>query len=315
MNYDKTIYREALTSTGAHYGWIYLGSAGGALSLGGGPGVATALNFDRTVWASGGDDVNTFPTQVWTQHGSESNALRITGSLSKHYVGRFYALNKDGTISFNDDLVLASPGTWQSFPLGLPSGVTPIEITSAGRGMIYVLDSTAHLWTAKTNALPVPIYGQEQTNWCWAASTQMIAAYNGIKIKQCDLANAHTGRTDCCTSWFAAGNTRMCNVEGSFMLTDLGLTDFETTGSALDFESLYVNIQKNMPEGFSWHWNSGGGHLMVTVGAKHINNVQWVTVNNPEPVGVGDQYDQLYTDWVSGPTYTHSSDHAYVYWP
>src|SRR5437763_14227381 len=50
-----------------------------------------------------------------------------------------------------------------------------------------------------TISLNVPHVYQQQNEWCWAACTQMIAAFLGnANVKQCDLANFLQDRTDCC---------------------------------------------------------------------------------------------------------------------
>ena len=41
-----------------------------------------------------------------------------------------------------------------------------------------------------TPMLPVPFFAQEQTQWCWAACSQMVAAFmKKPPVKQCELAN------------------------------------------------------------------------------------------------------------------------------
>src|SRR3546814_15936252 len=49
-------------------------------------------------------------------------------------------------------------------------------------------------------AVTVPIRAQETGNWCWIANAQMVHAYFGHSITQCELANSRLGRTDCCTT-------------------------------------------------------------------------------------------------------------------
>src|SRR3546814_994727 len=66
-------------------------------------------------------------------------------------------------------------------------------------------------------AVTVPIHPQETGNWCWIANVQMVHAYFGHSITQCELANSRLGRTDCCTP---AGDapcpkTDNCNTPGN----------------------------------------------------------------------------------------------------
>src|SRR5262245_49470320 len=56
--------------------------------------------------------------------------------------------------------------------------------------------------------LDVPYVQQEQNEWCWAACTQMVAAFLGqADVKQCELANFLHQQTDCCQN----PNSDRCN--------------------------------------------------------------------------------------------------------
>src|SRR5580692_616675 len=47
--------------------------------------------------------------------------------------------------------------------------------------------------------LPVPLVPQLQSDWCWAASGQMIFNYLGAtRVTQCEEVNSALSRTDCC---------------------------------------------------------------------------------------------------------------------
>jgi hypothetical protein len=148
------------------------------------------------------------------------------------------------------------------------------------------------------DTLPVEIDGQQQSNWCWAATTQMIAAYSGVGLAQCTLANQALSRSDCCS------NGGACNQTGWWMLTNNGFTETDQN-SALTFAQLTTEFTATRPVAFAWHWNSGGGHAMVATGNwTSTNGQQWVAVNDPEPQGFGTHRDMLYKDWVSGSNYT-----------
>ena len=53
---------------------------------------------------------------------------------------------------------------------------------------------------------------QQQTNWCWAATSTSTAVYYNATTTwtQCTVANGETGRTDCC----GTGGSGACNVYG-----------------------------------------------------------------------------------------------------
>jgi hypothetical protein len=321
MNYDKTLYRMGTTSTGNFYGWYYLGVAGAADTLGGGPGVVTALNFNKYVYTSQGDDVNTFPAQSWqyNYHLYTPAAVRVAGTIGSYQLSRFFALNNDQSLWYTDgqiegDLLWSQ---WNSYPLGLPPGVVPVEISSGGTNTLFVLDNKGLLWMASTQGLDVPIIGQQESMWCWAASSEMVALFvGGVSLDQCQLANINTGNSQCCVDTLMAMESQYCNQGGWWYdpLNNNGFTYATTSsGTALPFSTLqYETNTAHRPVLYSYQWSSGGAHAMVLVGAFTAalggKSHQWVTVNNPEPVGQGSRYDQLYSDWVSGPGYSHIVD-------
>ena len=152
---------------------------------------------------------------------------------------------------------------------------------------------------------------QQEYNWCWAATAQMAAAYSGVTISQCDEANAATGRSDCCTNPTSASDPNLCNVAGWWgQLVDYGFTyDSTDWGTALSFTQLQNELNANRPVPYAWGWTGGGGHAMVAV-KTWIDSVgdQWVSINNPDPVNVGEQDDMAYSYWVSSPDHVHWQD-------
>ena len=57
----------------------------------------------------------------------------------------------------------------------------------------------------QANILNVPQYYQEQTNWCWAGSSQMVIAYYGTSVAQCTIADwariqNSWGSDNCCSN-------------------------------------------------------------------------------------------------------------------
>jgi hypothetical protein len=159
--------------------------------------------------------------------------------------------------------------------------------------------------TANAGSLAVSLLPQQQSNWCWAASGQMIMNYLGAtQESQCDEANRRFGRTDCCVN----PSSTSCNIGGWPEFDKYGFT-FSTYGAALPWSSLVSEINANRPVAFSWHWTGGGGHMMVARGYLVSNNVDYVDVNNPWAPNVGDQYYTTYSDYVSGSDHTHWTDY------
>src|SRR5689334_8054040 len=89
-------------------------------------------------------------------------------------------------------------------------------------------------------SLNMPTVGQQQPNWCFAASTQMVAGYLGSTLVQCEEANHNLGRTDCCQS------PSSCNV-GGHTSAELDYWGFPhtTIDAALNYADLRAQIDAN----------------------------------------------------------------------
>jgi len=213
-------------------------------------------------------------------------------------------------------------------------GKTDIAIWRPSTGQWWVIQSTTWTYTLTTwgtggasqggltsdiplpyipqvrNILPMQFWSQQQSNWCWAASEQMVAAYSALTLTQCQNANFHSGRTDCCT------NPGACNFGGCFTMTNHGFTETvlsqlncggltPTGNSALTFNQITAEFNAGRPVAFAWSWTGGGGHELVALGSWNTSDgQQWVTVYDPG----GNQIDMTYADWVSGPGYLHQRD-------
>ena len=142
--------------------------------------------------------------------------------------------------------------------------------------------------------------------WCWAASGQMCMQFFGVTVEQCDEANKRFGRTDCC-------NNPVPNdcINGGWPEFDkYGFTFSTTSDAPLTWAQVQDQIYcKGKPFAFSWHWTGGGGHMMVAHGYVTIDGVNYVSVDNPLPVGQGDEYTRTYDDYVSGTDHTHWNDY------
>lgn len=160
-----------------------------------------------------------------------------------------------------------------------------------------------------TNPLPVNMFPQQVNNWCWAASGQMIMSYLGGYMSQCEQANERFNRNDCCNT----PTPGACDVGGWPEFDKYGFS-FDT-GGALSWTDLKAQIDTRLtPFAFSWHWDGGGGHMMVVTGYKVINGQNWVTINDPWAPNEGDQRTILYSDYVDGSGYYHWTDYYNVAW-
>ena len=158
---------------------------------------------------------------------------------------------------------------------------------------------------------PVALEGQHTSMWCWAASGQMTMNFLGASpaVQQCDEANKRFGRTDCCNSPTPGD----CVVGGWPEYSKYGFSADRTADTALTFAQVKDQLYcKKKPVAFTWHWDGGGGHMMVLTGYAVIGGTEYVTINNPWPwstTGGGVQSVLLYSDYVSDPgDHTHWDD-------
>jgi hypothetical protein len=164
--------------------------------------------------------------------------------------------------------------------------------------------------------LPVPLLAQQESNWCWAASGQMImnVLHPGSAVAQCDEANKEFGQASCCQN----PGSNACNSGGWPQFDKYGFT-FNTTadGTALAWIQVQGEIYcSGKPFAFSWHWPGGGGHMMVVIGYSTVQGVNYVSVNDPWPPGVGDQWVNTYDYFVALPgDHTHWRDYYNVAYP
>jgi len=158
---------------------------------------------------------------------------------------------------------------------------------------------------ANIGSVPVTLNGQQTNMWCWAASGQMTMNFlhSASNVQQCDEANKRFGRSDCCNSPVP----NAC-VNGGWPEYDKYSFSADTTSNApLTFAQIQSQIYcARKPFAFSWHWNGGGGHMMVATGYVTINGTNYVSVNNPWPPTAGVQEVDTYDEYVGGSGYDHS---------
>jgi Papain-like cysteine protease AvrRpt2 len=157
------------------------------------------------------------------------------------------------------------------------------------------------------SGLNVTLDGQQTDSWCWAASGQMVMQFLGTSVTQCDEANKRFNYTDCCNS-----PTPTACIQGGWPEFDkYGFTFKRTTDAALSWDQVKDQIYcQHKPFAFSWHWNGGGGHMMVLTGYLHFpfGQSELVFINDPWPPNAGDKTIMTYQNYVSGPGHTHWDD-------
>jgi hypothetical protein len=194
-----------------------------------------------------------------------------------------------------------------------PQNLQPMLVNVPSAGALYAacwVSAGATVNTVNWNTDPltgtslnVPLFAQLESNWCWAASGEMIFSFFNTNVSQCSQANQAFSRTDCCQN----PSSSACNQGSSPNFSFFGF-NATSTGTALTFAQLQTEFAANRPVEFEWNWNSSSGatcascgaHAMVAVGTDtDASGVQYVSVNDPESVAIGDQWVMTYSDWVT----------------
>lgn len=171
----------------------------------------------------------------------------------------------------------------------------------------------------KYKILEVPLFAQQTKMWCWAASGEMIMAYYGKEVTQCEQANNKFKRSDCCQG---TGANHTCFKGGFPQFGKYGFNHPQSKYGALSWKELVSQINADKPVGFSWEWKqckykrqkSTGSHYMVARGYIMLNGMKLVVVNDPWPANP-DKYKGgslkviTYPDYVNFcSSYAHSYD-------
>ncbi|MDZ7743846.1 MAG: C39 family peptidase [Bacteroidota bacterium] len=135
-----------------------------------------------------------------------------------------------------------------------------------------------------TGSVPNNLRPQETNNWCWAATTQMLAEHLGIFVTQCDLANHRFGKTNCCdpkNDGSACPKTDDCNTPGWLELDYAGVK-FNESGTALSWTDVRKQIYcSKKPMGYAYGTPGVVGHVVVIKGYLTIGGTDYVVLNDP----------------------------------
>ncbi len=125
---------------------------------------------------------------------------------------------------------------------------------------------------------------QETNNWCWAATTQMLAAHLGVTVTQCSLACVRFNKTNCCDPQTAGGScpkTNDCNTPGWVMLTECGIS-YDESATALPWEDLRKQIYcSKKPMGYAYGTPGVVGHVLVIKGYLTLSGTNYLVLNDP----------------------------------
>lgn len=125
---------------------------------------------------------------------------------------------------------------------------------------------------------------QETGNWCWAATTQMLAQHFGIAVSQCELANHRFGKSNCCSfenNGETCPKTNDCNAPGWLELEHVGV-EYLSSETALAWEDLRKQIHcRKHPMAYAYGTPGVVGHVLIVKGYVTVGGVNYLVLNDP----------------------------------
>ncbi|MFJ4688710.1 papain-like cysteine protease family protein [Streptomyces sp. NPDC088789] len=125
--------------------------------------------------------------------------------------------------------------------------------------------------------LNITMQAQLQTNWCWAAGGNTIAAYFGRNYSQNQFCNAAFNRSQ--NSQCPNNQATLGNVQTG--LSWAGVRPGSYINNWLRYPAVQTDIDQNRPIETRIQWSSGGGHMHVIYGYDTANS--WVYWADPWP--------------------------------
>ena len=158
---------------------------------------------------------------------------------------------------------------------------------------------------ANSSDLLMTVIPQRAKLWCWAACGEMaMEKMKDTSIVQCDeVIRQYPKKGNCCDSSLPEN----CIVGGWPDFDGYGFNFNTTRNEALSWEEIKNQIDcQKAPICGTWHYNMGGGHMVVVSGYRTENGINQVFILNPK--GSGSVRWLPYIKYVSGFSYTHWDD-------
>jgi hypothetical protein len=195
------------------------------------------------------------------------------------------------------------------FALALVGGCKKTEAPKATRapgGKPAEIAIPAPPSQATLNLARIRLFPQQQSQWCWAASSEMVILYLlQVDVPQCKLANEEKiAAQDCCPE-----NPDCDSSQYPDVLFANRHVRFVPLADALPLVKLQNEIVSNRPVAFSWNYNRGGSHMMVAIAYKTANGETLIDALDPLPEKKGRHKVLTYDEYVSTENYTHNIDY------
>jgi hypothetical protein len=130
-------------------------------------------------------------------------------------------------------------------------------------GILFLLFSIPGLGQATT--LDVQQCYQEQTQWCWAGSSQAILRYYSVNKTQTEIAQ-YGAEGQNIWNWLFGSSTNPTRRGIDMILNYFGRLATTQMSRCLTQEESQTFILAGKPFVVRWGWDSGGGHFVVGKG-------------------------------------------------
>ena len=147
----------------------------------------------------------------------------------------------------------------------------------------------------------VPWIKQEQSNWCWAACTEMILRYYGKSgIQQCELANELFNQSECCLNPASRKCNKPCDIEAVSNLYSRKCIHSEFVDKNVPFSKLQSELDADRPIEVFLSWkNKKTGHLVIIRGWRIDDKEEFVHVNDPKDSESGASRIMTYSELLN----------------
>jgi hypothetical protein len=142
---------------------------------------------------------------------------------------------------------------------------------------------------------------QEETQWCWAGSSQSILEHYGCFLSQTTIADYGTEGANI-WNWLWGATTSPTRRGIDRILDHFASLDSDTYSSSLTLQQCLDEIDAGHLFVVRWEWDSGGGHFAVCHGVE--TNTMYIM--DPWYGPTIDDYDWVCRSASRGHTWTHS---------
>jgi len=185
----------------------------------------------------------------------------------------------------------------------------------------WLVVSLLTLWLLVPEVGAAKVYSepQQSTNWCWAASAQMVMDHlrpSSDDWSQVNQAQRLFPSCACDKSSCQNGYSNRCCDRGGFPQFEKFEVVAEKTRpyDGLGWPHLLCELRASRPVVFAWESldrgaATGSGHMMVATSAERAHGERWIAILDPAPICRGSLAVITYREFLGSPTRAHWIDY------